>query len=248
MSSQYYFAPYNANLTWKQFDVVYGIESSPSPYFYATQDVPANNSPSGVFVWSATQYERSDDVTTVYLTRTGSVPPFAPGSIVKLTAFTNSTVNYTGMVLRGGSGQFSFINPGWPQGITATAGTITCLNPAWTTGFFFQPTYTTKVATQNNAITTQLGDGYQQRMPTQVNTFSQTMNLVYQSRGKREARAINNYCQDKAGSTCFEILLPDAFLNNQPNQKWVCANAEVTPTSFGLYDLMVPVSRVFDPN
>lgn len=247
MSSQYYFPPYNGGLSWSKFDVVLGADvGAAGVYFYATQDIPAGEySPSGFYSFPISGYARSDDVTTLSYAHTGG-RPFAPGSIIKVQGVTqNTTVNYTGMVLYGGSGTVSFVNPGWAQ-TQVCGGTITCFNPAWTTGFLFQPTYSTKINTQNNALTTQLGDGYTQRQPQFINTFGQTWNLVFQNRGKREMRALQNFVEDKAGATAFEILIPDAFLTNQPNQKYVCASLEVTPVSFGLYDMALPVVRIFD--
>lgn len=249
MSSQYYFAPYNHNLSYSKFSTIYGIydgATEQSPYFYATQDVTVGNySPSGFYRFNITAYSRSDDVTTLTYSHTGG-PPFAPGSIIKVSGVTiDTTVNYSGMVLGGGSGSISFVNPGWSQA-QSCGGAIECLSPAWSTGFFFQPTYSTKITTQTNAITTQLGDGYQQRTPMGVNTFTQSWNLIFQSRGKREMQAIQNFVQDHAGAYSFEILIPDQYLSNQPNQKFVAASADVTPVSFGLYDITVPVTRVFD--
>ncbi len=249
MSSQYYFAPYNHNLFYTKFSTVYGIydgNTNPSPYFYATQDVPVGDySPSGFYRFNITAYSRNEDVTTLTYSHTGGLP-FAAGSIIKVSGVSaNTTVNFTGMVLNGGSGSLSFVNPGWSQA-QSCGGAIECLSPGWTTGFFFQPTYSTKIGTQTNAVSTQLGDGYQQRQPMGVNTFTQSWNLVYQNRGKREMQAIQNFVEDHAGAYSFEMLIPDQALTNQPNQKYVAASAEVTPVSFGLYDITVPVTRVFD--
>ncbi len=252
MSSQYYIAPYNNSLNYTQFDVVYGIYNGvnaidQSPYFYATQNItPGSYSPSGRYSFPLTAYSLTEDIVTLTYTHTGG-PPFAPGSIIAVTGVTaNTAVNYTGMVLIGGSGTLSYVAPGWSQGGSLSVGAINCLNPAWTTGFMFQPTYTTKVGTTNSVITAQLGDGYTQTQPQGINTFQQNVGLVFQNRGKREVKAMTNFVQDHAGGT-FEILIPDQFLDNQPNQKWMAPSVEVTPVSFGLYDAQVTVVRRFDP-
>ena len=44
----------------------------------------------------------------------------------------------------GGSGWASYINPGWAQTQSLVAGTVSMLNPMWTTGFLFTPGYSTK--------------------------------------------------------------------------------------------------------
>lgn len=249
MSSQFYIPPFNSSLTYKQFDVVYGIDiagtTHSSPYFYATADVAAGYSPSGIYNFPITQYSRVDDVTTLTYTHTGG-PAFGVGSIVKVTGVSaNSTVNYTGMLVAGGSGTISFTNPGWPQTASISAGAINCLSPAWSTGFFFVPTYTSKVGTQNAAITTKLGDGYEQRLSRGLNTFDQNATWVYRDISERKMKAIVNYVQDAAGVNAFEAITPDAYLSNQPNQKWVASDVEVEPVAFKLYNVSVPMRRVF---
>lgn len=244
MSTQYYFPPYNASVAWKKFDVVYD-----GSYLYATQDTTiggANSAPALQISYTVSGYKREDDVTTLYFTQTGNVCNFQRGSIVKAAGLTNSTCNYTGMALDGGPSTVSYINPGWPQGVTSSAGTLSGPNPAWSSGFFFSPTYTTKIGTENQAIVTQLG-GYSQRMSQGLNTFNQNISMVFQNRSDREARAIMTFVQDKGGVSAFEIMLPNALLNNQPNQKYISPSVDVSPVAFGLNDISVPVVRVFDP-
>ncbi len=238
MSSQYRFPDWSAGQRYSQFDVF-----DNGRYFYSTQDNNLGFHPSGEFNYNVATRSRFEDVATITFTKTGAGSNFAPGSIVKINGI--GAYNYTGMILNGNAGMIQYINYGLDDSAGA-AGTINCLQPAWSTGFLFQPTYTSKVATQNNAIIAQLGEGYSQRQPNGINTFTQSINLVYQDRSKREARAISNYIEDHAGSYAFEILLPDPFLNNQPNQKWIAGSVDVTPVSFGLYDFQTTITRVFD--
>lgn len=245
MSTQYYFPPYNASINWKQFDVIYdGI------YRYATQDMAAGgavSAPTLNVVYNVTQTKREDDKVTVYFTQTGNVPSFTQGSIVKVNGLTDPSMNYTGMALGGASGYVSYTNPGWSAGIGASAGVINTVNPGWSTGFISAPTYTSKIGTENQAIITQLGSNYSQRMSLGLNTFNQNIQLVFQNRSSREARAITTFVQDKMGKDSFEILWPDTILNNQPNQKWIAGVVDVTPVAFGLNDISVNVARVFEP-
>lgn len=245
MSTQYYFAPYNSSIAWKKFDVIYD-----GAYKYATQDQGvggANGAPTLQISYNVANYRRDDDVATVYFSQTGNVANFQRGSIIKTAGLSNSTLNYTGMVLDGGSGWATYINPGWNEGLTASAGTVRGDNPAWTSGFFFSPTYTTKIGTENQVITAQLGNGYSQRMSNGVNTFQQNLQLVFQNRSDREARAITNFVQDKGGFNPIQIMMPNQFLNNQPNQKWVAPSIDVSPVAYNLNDIAVPIIRVFDP-
>lgn len=245
MSTQFYAPPYNAVLPWKQFSIVYD-----GAYHYATQDIPAsgpNADPTLQILYTITGAQRADDIVTVYFTQTGSVTNFAKGSIIKCAGMTDTSMNFTGMCVNGGSGFAQFISPGWDATLGASAGTVSAPNPAFTTGFFFTPTYTTKINTENKAIITQLGDSYSQRMPTAVNSFTQNMVLVFQNRSVREAKAIANYVQSTQGSQSFEVMLADPFLNNQPTQKFISAGCDVNPVSWNLADVTVNVSRVFEP-
>lgn len=245
MSTQFYFPPYNSSVAWKKFDVIYD-----GSYLYGTQDMTVggpNSAPTLQISYTVSGHKREDDVTTLFFSQTGNVCNFQRGSIVRAANLSNSSCNYTGMVLDGGSGWCSYINPGWPQGLSASVGVVGGLNPAWTSGFFFSPTYTTKIGSENQIITAQLGNGYSQRMSQGVNTFNQNIQAVFQNRSDREARAITNFVQDKGGVLSFDIMMPNQFLNNQPNQKYVAPSVDVSPVSFGLNDIAVPLIRVFDP-
>lgn len=249
MSSQYYISPFNSNLPYRQYDVVYGISiggnTYDSPYFYATTDTAGGYSPSGVYNFPITQFSRSEDIVTLTYNHTGG-PAFGPGSIVKVTGMANASVNYTGMLIRGGSGTVSFVNPGWNETSAVSVGAINCLSPAWTTGFCFIPDYTTKIGSENQVIEAKMGNGYSQRMSRGINTFEQSISLVFRNIGKRQVKAITNFVQDKQGVYPFDILLNDSYLNNQPNQKYVSPSVDVEPGSFDLYNVSVPVKRVFD--
>jgi phage-related protein len=153
--------------------------------------------------------------------------------------------NYTGMAIGGASGYCAFINPGFAATVGA-AGTVSMRNPAWSTGFFAVPTYTTKLPTQNTAITTQLGDGYEQRMPRAVNTFQQEPVWVYSNIDRRQMKAIVHFAQTTAGVQPFEVLMPDQYLNNQPKQKYVATSVDVEPTSYQRYNISLSLRRVFD--
>ncbi len=245
--SQYQINPWGGTQNYRQYDVIGGInigaDIHPSAYYYATQSSVGQN-PSGIFSFAITSTVSSEDLTTVYFTQTGNMPPIQPGSLVSVAG--TAANNYTGMAFNGSSGWLQIIIPGFSDTVGA-AGTVTCRNPAWTTGFAFIPTYTTKLDTNNQPIVTQLGNGYSQRMSRGVNPFDQGLNLVYQDIDKREMKAITHFVQDAAGVYPFEILLNDQYLNNQPHQKFTAPAMEVTPVSFGRYDVSVQLQRVFDP-
>jgi VCBS repeat-containing protein len=248
MSTQFQFQAFNASVPYRKFDVIYD-----GKYEYATQDMAIGQftaAPSLQVVFSVTGHIRTDDVVTVYFTQTGSTPIFQQGSIigVAMAGAGNTSMNYTGMVLNGASGQASYINPGWSEGLTAgSLGTINCRNPGFTSGFMFAPTYSTRIGTENQVITTSLGNGYSQRMSNGLNSFNQTSQLVFQNRSDREARAMMNFVEDAAGVRAFPIMLPNSMLTNQPNHKYVVGNIDVSPVAFNLNDISLPAMRVFEP-
>lgn len=251
MPSQFYILPFNPHQLYKQFDVVYGISgggvTNPSPYFYATQDLATGNSPSGSFNFSVTQYSRTDDVTVIRFTQTGNVPSFQPGSIIQVAGVAaNTTVNYTGMVIGGASGWASYINPGNPLTASVGAGTVSCMNPGWTTGFLFVGGYSSKMESENKTFVAKMGDLYEQRMAAGINSYEKNIDLIFDSRSDRETKAMINYVQDAGGVRCFPILFPVSLLENQPNQKYVAGKIGYVPDSWGLNTVSISVRRVFD--
>lgn len=248
MASQYYFPPYNAVIQYSKFDVFYDAYNGTNlVYGYATQDNIGQN-PNGIFNFPITAYSRIGDVTTLTFTQTGSCGKFQAGSLIRVTGVSaNSSVNYTGMCIDGGSGTLSYLNPGWAQTDNAiSVGAINCPNPNWTSGFFFIPTYSTKIDIANKPFVAKLGDGYEQRSPPGLNTYEKTYNMVFQQRSNGEARAITNYVEDAAGVRCFPIVIPVAAFENQPNQKYVADNIGITTDSYGLNTINATVRRVFD--
>lgn len=249
MASQYYFPPWNANIAYKKFDVFYDYYIGGNlVYGYATQDNVGQH-PSGIFTFNVTAYSRSDDVTTLSFNQTGAaMASVQAGSLIRVRSLAaNTSVEYTGMCIGGGSGYAQYINPGWSQTDNAvTTGTINLNSPAWSTGWFFIPTYSTKIETKNTPFVAKLGEGFEQRMPAGLNTFSQNYSMVFQQRSDKEARAITNFVEDAGGVRAFQVVMPVAAFNNQPLQKWVADDVSVTPESFGLTSVQVSVRRVFD--
>lgn len=250
MSTQFYFPPYNKDRSWKKFDVVQ--QQSSGIFYYATQDINTSASdklPTSIVTYNISSWTREDDIVTIYYTKSSDgYNFFKQGAIVTVTVPSNTSLNYVGMIIDGDgsstSGWIKYVNPGWND--TGSGGTVYG-NPEWTTGFMFAPTYGTKIGTKNQVIMTQLGNGYSQRMSNGVNTFQQQIDLMFQNRSSREARAITNFIQDKMGKDAFQILLMDPMINNQPNQKYVAADINVNPTSYNLYEIGITVIRVFEP-
>lgn len=249
MPSQYYFPPYNKDITFNKWDVVQGdgMRATDLTYYYSLADSNLGNLPTGRFNIPVTSWTRSEDVTTLNFTQ-GSHPTFYQGAIIYVTGMANTSVNYTGMISAAGAGFVSFTNPGWPETAVTTIGAISGrLNPSWTTGFAFVPAYQTKSEVTNSTVTAQLGDGYSQRMPNGINSYMQSFSFVYTSRSNKETRAIDNFVTNMQGSAPFEVMFPVATLVNKPNLKYTADSVSYTTDSFGLNTAAVSLKRVFDP-
>lgn len=244
-----YFPPFNAFITYDIYDVVQGVSATDSNFYYSTIPNNFGNSPSGNFTFAITNYSRAGDITTITYTSTGNAPPFGRGSIVAVAGVSvNTSVNYTGMIIQGGSGTFSFVNPGWAQTQAVPTGTVTTrVNPAWTTGCYWTPGYSSPIDTQQSVITAAFEPGYEQRQLASINSNIDQWSIIYADRSSREARAIKNFFQSKGGASNFEMMIPDPMFHNQPNQKFVTTtNARILPKSYNINDVSVTVKRVFD--
>ena len=248
MPSQYYFPPFNPNVTFNKWDVAQGdgVRSSDLTYYYSLKDGNLSSTViSGISI-PISSYSRSEDVTTVYFSQAGQ-PAFYPGAIVAVRNMVNTSVNFTGMISAAGSGSISYTNPGWPDTAAVGAGTIACtINPSWTTGFAFIPTYQTKGDVNNNTITAKLGDGYEQRQPNGLNSYNQALTFVYTSRSPKELRAATNFIENMAGANAFEVLMPLTSLATNPNAKYVAPSISYTTDSWNLVSFSVQLNRVFD--
>ncbi len=246
MPSQYQISPWNTGLAYQQYDVVYGLfigsTTNPSAYYYATQN-SIGQFPSGSSTYNIATITSSEDVAVVTFNQNAIMPNVQPGSIVSVNGTASN--NYTGMAIGGGSGWFSYINPGFDD-VHGAGGTVTIPNAAWTTGFCFIPSYATKIPTQNKPITTPLGNGYSQQQPRGLNNFDQSPTFVYENIDKRQTKAITHFVQDAAGVWPFEVLIPDQYLNNQPHQKFFADSVEADPVSFQRYNVTVALRRSFN--
>lgn len=242
------FPPYLSTWPYSKFDVIQGVTAGDNSYYFSTQSNNQGNSPATLYTYEIAQVSRSDDTTTITYTWNGG-PPFAPGSMVAVQGVTaNTSMDYTGMIVAGGSGFISYLNAGWPQGFTPSAGTITSVvNPAWTSGFFFVPGYSTTVESQQNVITAAFEPGYEQRQAASINPNVDQYNLVFGDRSNKEAKAIRTFTQICAGVYSFPIMIPIPELDNQPNAKFVTtAGARISTKSWNINDVTVSLRQTFD--
>jgi len=245
------FAAWNGTLPYQKFDTVYGADTGGpivyDKYYYATRDVPIGQSPRALFRFNVTSTTRSQGLFTVNYTYTGAGPQFARGSIVQVQGLLEVSANFTGMVLNAGSGFIQYINQGGFDYTTASAGTVTApINPNWTTGFFFTPSYSSPLSTAQSTIEAKFGDGYSQRQRNGLNSNMHSWELSFTDRSDKEARAILNYVEDEGGVDPVQLLIPLNNLTARATTKFVLKNPKYNPTSFNLNAINVTAEEVFD--
>ncbi len=249
MNTSSTFKTWSASPVYSKFDIVHGINATDTTFYYSLKNGNQNNNPVSHYDYAVTSISRSNEIATVNFTKTGAGPSFYPGSCVNITGIssTYSEFNYTGMVLKTTDSGIQFVSAGHDIEQTAVNGGVTTyLSPAWTTGFFFVPSYASPVDSQQSVITAQFEPGYEQRQSSSLNGNTDTWSLTFADRQNKEARAIKHFIQDRAGVGCFNITIPVSDLCNDPSLKFVGTAPKVTPKSFGLNDISVSLKQVFD--
>jgi phage-related protein len=245
MANNYKVSAYNPVLTYEKFDVVYD-QVGTYRYYYATQNVKTYQNPTGLFNFPITSWTREQDAVTIQYTYSGAESLFSIGSIVRVTGLVNSTVNYTGMIIDAASGWVKYTNQGYPETSSVSVGAINCNNPAWTTGFYFVPSYSSSLESKQNVITAQFGDGYSQRQRGALNNNMQSWKLAFNERSDKESKAIFTFTEDHGGADAVKIMMPLNKFQNDPNLKYVIANPQISTTYFNLNNISLTATQVFD--
>lgn len=223
------------------------ICSGNAGYYYATQD-NVNSYHTASWTKTGTHWDRVDGLVTIAFTSPMS-PPLARGSWVEVSASGNGAfnINYTGTITDGGTGFISFPSPGPDASVSVSPITISSsLNPAWTTGFGWIPSYSTDVNITTSTVEAKF-DGYSQRMRNSINSIINAYSLNFDDRSDREVVAIMNFVQDKGGVDSFRINMGSALLGGNPLIKYIALNPKVSPRSKNINSLTVSVTQVFDP-
>ena len=245
MAVQNTFFPYSNSANYKKFDVIRGTSVSDAYYFYATQD-SLNQNPNSFFSYNVTSYVTDDNKTTVFFTKTGSGPNFVAGSLIAISGTTAAGANFTGMAVNGGANFVEFINE-IQYGSAAAGGTVkTLLNPSWTSGFMFIPSYSSSQEIQTRKNEAKFGDGYSQRQRDGLNSVNYNWKLNFENRSDREARAISNFVENKAGIEWFNLLMPVNNLTNNPSNRYIANSAQITTNSYNINTISVDIQQVFD--
>jgi phage-related protein len=242
--SRYITYPFISGVKYKQFDVINGISTGESRYYYATYD-NENQNPSGIYKYNISSWEIMDEVATVFLTKTGFGPRFAPGSMIRISGEQFSPVNYTGMVLDGEENYVRFPVAAYLTGSAGTGVLTTMVSPGWTTEFFFTPSYSSSQDIESRTVESKFGDGYAQRQRDGINSNMGTWNLSFEGISDRQAKAIINFVEDKGGVDAFPVLFGQGMLQNDPNIKYIASNLKLNTTSYQLNSISVSLAQSF---
>lgn len=77
--------------------------------------------------------------------------------------------------------------------------------------FFFTPSYGTNFSLEPKTRVSNFGEGYEQRVPESINNSLLSIDLIFDTRGAMEARAINLFLQERSGREAFLFTPPDPF-------------------------------------
>jgi phage-related protein len=232
-----------------------GVSTYGPPYFSTVENNVGHN-PSGQFIYAITQLARTQDLVTINVAITGfasgQYPQFARGSLYAITGLGDSTYDTTGMVLNAypagpSSYTLQILNPGQQQSTTPISiGAINCPEPAWTTGFFWSPSYSSQWDVKLNVITAQFEPSYSQRSPQGLTSNTSTWTLNFNDRSDTEAKGIMAFVQNLGGVYSTPILIPPNRMYNNPTLKYLLTNPKVNTKSHTLSDVSVTATQVFD--
>lgn len=241
--------PFYSGVAYKQFDIinngVTGVTGS-FRYYYGTYD-SQNQNPNAFFRYQITSWSINDEVVTTFFNKTGSGPVFSAGSLIRATGTTYPLLDFTGIASDGGENYIRYIVPSFDTGLILTTGFVeTILNPAWTTGFFFIPSYSNSLDVNTRVIRLQFGDGYSQRQRDGINSNIAAWGLSFENRSDKEAKAIINFTEDKGDTEAFQILFSRGALQNDVNQKYTASQVKVNNNSYNQNTITLTLNQVFD--
>lgn len=235
---------YGDTVNYKKHDIF--VNPSIPRYYYSTQN-NVGEKVDAFYQYNITSFARENDIITLFYTKTGNGPNFTQGSLFIATGQADGYAYYTGMAIEGTANYVKYINAGPDLVSNTPAGVIkTVINPCWTTGFYFLPSYSTNVENEIKTITAQFGDGYSQRQRDGINSVKSTYNFSFENRSEKETKAILNFVEDKAGVEPFSILMNSTSISNDPSQKFVATNPKVTFSNYDSNTISVTLTQVFD--
>ena len=115
-----------------------------------------------------------------------------------------------------------------------------------TVGSDVSPSYSPQLTVENNLITVNLGDGYQQRLAKGINPSRRTFSLSFLNRSNTVTTNILNFLSSASGGNngakAFDWTPPFGSTG-----KWTCENPTVTMVAHNLNDIELVFKEVFEP-
>jgi len=110
--------------------------------------------------------------------------------------------------------------------------------------FVWAPSYTSTVQHKPSVTTIRFGNGYEQRITKSINPDLKTMQLTFDQRTSREARAIVHFLKDKAASRAFAYDPKDIYSDSSYRTRFVCREWETTFTFKENYSIKAKFEEV----
>jgi len=120
--------------------------------------------------------------------------------------------------------------PGTDFGNEYWGGIIKLSNNLPVAKFLWIPSYTSTVQHKPSVTTIRFGNGYEQRISKSINPDLKTLQLNFDQRTSREARAIIHFLKERSGTQAFAYNPGDIYAEQSYRTKYVCREWETSFT------------------
>jgi phage-related protein len=120
--------------------------------------------------------------------------------------------------------------PGTDSGNEYWGGIIKLSNNLPVAKFLWIPSYTSTVQHKPSVTTIRFGNGYEQRISKSINPDLKTLQLNFDQRTSREARAIIHFLKERSGTQAFAYNPGDIYAEQSYRTKYVCREWETSFT------------------
>lgn len=107
--------------------------------------------------------------------------------------------------------------------------------------FTFTPSFPASVSQQPRIVTSQFGDGYEQRVAFGINTKPKTWQLQFLNRDDTERDNILAFLEARGGVEAFDWTDPNGYA-----AKWVCSEWTVEQVSCNFNNVNTSFKEVFE--
>jgi phage-related protein len=123
-------------------------------------------------------------------------------------------------------------------------GIITLSSDIRITKFVWIPSYTSTIQHKPSVTTIRFGNGYEQRIAKSINPDLKTLQLNFDQRTSREARAIIHFLKQRAGVQAFAYNPGDIYSEQTYRTKYVCREWETNFTFKENYSVRAKLEEV----